>query len=377
LSIAQPQPAEQPTIPRVKVKVNMSRENGATVTCSHPVGSPNDICQHFQNNKLRTRAEYYAIAGYDLRQCIMRTASTITSEQWSHAIASEIIFRISNRPEADVELCAIAQGGYLALDHGIYRLTPVEMAPQSKALRAIHRHALDKAKVAADRLIVQANAQVSSIVSSANTKMLEANALLAEAKANTQVAPPKWALPYQVPLRWHNDHRLWCIGITAHIILTKFTYKWASAPEQYTIKTWNAIPQPATPTLLWVPLQNDKEEYSQIAIFVDAAFNDLPHISKARSCMAITSLPPKLSSVVTIATLTQRISEVMRVVELDSLLKGAINWHPNLQAAIPPSIQAFVLAGAISSVRSVAANHTEEISAETEANSTFTAPARG
>lgn len=352
-TIAQPEATLQPvTPPTVKVKVSIRNERAmVTVDGNIPVGAPINICQHLPTRRMRERVEHLATNyGYNLSTCILNTVATITNEQWANAIASEMIIRAGHGHDASVELSTICDGGYLAIGNAVYRMFPVEIAPQSKAMRAIHHRTIEAARVESDRILKLANEQSASILTDAATKRLESERLFAEATRAGQVKPPRWAVDQSIPLRWLGGSELWAVGIVLVFKIQIFEYKFqtprpsagAEHPNTTTIKRWAALPHDYVRTLVWIPI-NDKGEFIQTHVRTDQNFYGLPHIKSSGACMALGSAAP-ITGPISLMHFKASLETAMAIVECNSLYVKPSNWHPNYIAALPPAIRSIMLA---------------------------------
>jgi hypothetical protein len=338
-SIAQPTAPTPTTTPRIKVKVS-TKDGHVYITSSNPPGNPSAIAQHMPNRRLRDRvlnlSENY---GYNLQNCILHTSSQITNEQWSTAIAHEIIVRLANQQPSEVEFSAIAEGGYLAIGNMVCKLVPVEIAPQSRAMRAIHHRVVDTAQIQADALIKEAREQSASILTSATVKQEEAARILRDAQSKTAQIPPKWAFEQGIPLRFFQGK--WELGFSIAACLKTFTFKFDSSNEkqrQFTTKYWKALPQLPIQTLLWLPINPDGS-YTQTQLKVDTSFQALPHIKNNGACYALSTAPKHIKSISDLRLFHSQIQEAMQIVTIDSLYTAPEYWHPALRASIPAVIK--------------------------------------
>jgi hypothetical protein len=331
-------------IPRIKVSVNWSEQEGVALKCSHPPGATRSIINHFASVRTRkTINDYVAYYTDDLKNTIYGLRSQISAEEWAHAIAAEIFGRMSIAREASVELSNVAKGGYLALSDGVYHLTPVSSAPLSKAMAVIRRRALEGAKGEAKAILDSAHAQEESLLERASQKLSDAMRKEEQVKERLGQAPPLWLLQSGRPCRKRSS---WEAGFIVHIILTGFEYLWEAADPANgeTIlkrKFWKALPQPPVSTLLWVPLR-ENGSYNERSVHVDSSCFQLPHMGWEASCMSLMQAPPQIASEMHLNALANAVSNCMQTANLSSLYGEARNWHKSLKDAVPESIRQYM-----------------------------------
>lgn len=365
-----------PPPPKVKVKLAITQEGIVRLTSSHPPGLPAQIAQHLPTRRFRDRVENLVNNhGYSLNSCILNTQSVITNEQWANAIAAEIICRLGKAHDAEVELASVSDGGYLAIGNAVYRMTPVEIAPQSKAMRAVRRHTLDKAQMESERLLKQTNEQCASLLATASGNKREAELFLQEAKRTLGQTPPRWAIANPIPIRNKDD--VWQVGLTVNITLLAFHYKFetprptTNSPHTITLKKWDALPMPnSVPTLIWVPLTTDGQ-YNQIQICVDENFHPLPHIRHSGACMSLSAAPKTITDRHALANLRQILTTAMQIADCESLYSHPNSWSPLIQAAIPAAIKPHLLSDNFSRLSECVADSTEIIDSNKEEAATW------
>lgn len=369
-------PAVRGSVPRVKVKVTDDAVMGTNIVSSHPPGTLEAVMCHLPSERQRKRVmsniQYY---GNDLRSTINMLRGIIDQTTWAHAIAAEIIGRLSPQPEASVELSCIAQGGYLALNDGVYRLSPVEAAPLTKAMAVIRRRSLEAAKGEADAILGTAKKQAETVVEKAALKMQEANLKLAKVNAEVAAMPPAWAIANRHIIK--KAPGCWCIGFNIGIGLRRFEHTFRRDPLNSNLmrkRWWTAKQVPHTVMLLWVPL-GDGGTYNQRAIFCERDYGMLPHISNDGSCMTLASAPERLTTGAHAAILREIIQNCMAVVNLSSLYARYAYWPASIQASVPDAIKPMVEAAAwhLLEQPDFACNGQEDTTLEQERDTTFTA----
>jgi hypothetical protein len=337
--------AQTSTVPKVKVSIKFADNTPGchpTLTVSHDVGHAIDIVQHFHSSAERSKVNYYANAGYALTDCIRRTRSTIGADAWAEAIASEIIGRISRSNEASIELSAVASHGYIVLNDGIYKLNPIQIAPQSRVLTAARKRILEKSKLDAEKIVNLARIQEKSILDTAATKQLEAQRLLMEARRANLYVVPTWMLENRLMISMYDN--CWEINFMLPIQLKYFEYPYLEnlGDEAITIKHWNAIVKPPQQVLfgIRISMEGAVYNYRDLRVVKPSSFLGLlPHVTEINSCMSLADAPSHIKDFIQFSALQNSVMRCMAGVDLSSLYVRANKWMKPFQDALPPAIK--------------------------------------
>lgn len=327
-----PEPLVAPPNPiKVNIKLN-DIDCVAEISASHAIGTAGAIIRFLPS---REKIRIATHLSYSLPKVIYVTTNNaqISITDWATAIATEIEYRLNAKTAAMVELPGLTDC-YMAIGQGVYRLTPVEHQTYGhRPLQAIRNRVLAHAKVQADRVIEDANRQAIAILSTTQQKMTEAKKAIADYKKF--VKPPQWALDNRIPLLWHPQLLLWCVGMYIDLRVKRFEYTTNFIHGNAVHKQWIAKATASTVFVLaWVPLEKDGS-YNQRAIQTPI---QVPHVNDNGACMDIKSAPKKIRDLQEFIALCDAFNVSMSTVNLKSMLVSPINWPQQIKDALPDAI---------------------------------------
>ena len=267
-----------------------------------------------------------------LREAIRLTRSITTYQQWSDAIGSAILTRMSNKTGAVTDLKNIAEGGYLAIGETLFKLSPVALVKTNKALAVTRKRVLDKINIEVDLIKSSAKATSDALLENAVRKKLEADEYKAKIERTVSLTPPTFITSYGLPNKY--SHGNWYVGFTCLITLSSFEFFYTGANGRDIKHVWKALPMKPMPIPMWVPVQNNGM-FSATSVSVDESFPVLPHMDHYSGCLGLSGLPSVINGRASVRALKQAIEQCFAVVNLSSLYVSPDNWKDTFKEAIP------------------------------------------
>lgn len=317
----------------VKTTVGLNEAGQVIITCSEPI--PEDRSAIFAQLPTKTqqnvaRSHQY----YTLEQIIYRTRHTISYQTWAEAISAAIIFRTLNGDGATSEMSSLAGGAYLAMGDHVYKLSPVGMARETKALTVARKMAVDKAKLVGANIIEEAKINSTALVADAARARSEAEEALREARSNARAAPPRWMIESGLPIKYARS--AWNVMMPLTTRLTRFDIGLDDRSF-----SWEAVVghQHQVVTGVWVSIEA-AGQFSHTSIYVDAMFHKLPHIDHSAACFSAGDLPARIRNSTDFSNLQASMQRCLSVVQLDSLRSAPYYWIEDFKASIPADLYA-------------------------------------
>lgn len=363
---------------KVKVSIKLVDRN-YIVTCTHAPGIPSQIANYMptkeQAKRVRDQVAYYGDATANLRTIISVTTSYISLEQWSAAIAAEIIARLGAPIEGECELSTIAAGAYLALSNGVYRLTPVEVTNKASAIAALRRRVLETSRVDAERIISEGKRSAALLEAKALTSIKDAEALKSKLELQLRQTPPRWVLDNAIPMCFAASK--WRVSFVFNFRVNYFDYQYSNAAGDTIVKRWKALPMDDQKVRVWVPLTGEKCELTSIrACYLDPEYGFyLPHVTTESGCLDATDTPRHIDSLTSVTLLKLIFKRVMSAVALESLFSHYEQWHPVLKAAAPDRIKAVIAEHRLNALSGIESDETRTSKPGQDVSETFVATA--
>lgn len=285
--------------------------------------------------KLQVRFRRDVRYGSSLRTVICNNQD-INLQDWADAIAEAAIVFASNQQPATAELRSLGQGAYLAMGDTLYKLSPVAMVPQTKALTAARRMIVDKAKGEAEIVKAQAEATAQQVLQAAAREKVAADNLVKEAKKSVNRIPPGWMLDNLMVLRYNGPNRRWEVRLDLEIFVESFDVYWTDRDYNVVDYSWPATSSAPIHPIVWVPIAHDGS-YAITQIHAEPN-TMIPHIGRGQFCGEVTNPPEKIDGRARLYDLKAKIEWTMRKVNFNSMVVYPSEWMPALFNLMPKDL---------------------------------------
>ncbi len=319
-----PTPPPPPPPPTVRVRVANGRVqcfiNGALTDSPSPV----EVIRRLPapHNKMRIR-NYE-----DLNDKVRQNAAFIPNSVWANAIGQALIQRIANSQDTNFESTPLQDpNAFLAIGDQLYKLIPTAVVRTNGALAAARRRSLEKAREESNRILTEAQANSTSIISMARRQLDEANEI--RRKANIEFPPPTWAISSGVPMRFYitpSGRSMWKLGINLRIRLNRYDFTYQVNGIERSRTWYPTIVGKLVHFPVWVPVENDKFAASTIHAEASLRFNH-PHMTTAQACMEL-GIPGNMRNMDEYRLLESSLQRTLSAVQLNSLLCHVDAWMP-------------------------------------------------
>lgn len=216
---------------------------------------------------------------------------------------------------------------YLSLGETIYKMVPIRQVGVGKAIRLMREKVRAEYERIATGLRAQAEQEAQGVIARANEHAARVRAE-AERLSQNRVTFPRWAAEGYVLKHWA-AYATQCVLIHARMVIRDIAYK-----ERH----WKPVLHDQFTVPLWVPLNANQE---LVHCYDHQAM--MPHINANGSCMKIGEAIKDVTNVDTLVAFVKQIERTMSTINLASLLIGSYqSWHKGVQAALPPSIKAWI-----------------------------------
>jgi hypothetical protein len=351
----------------VHFEINVTRDPTSRLLqfySSHPLPTIGAIMQFFSEAQ-RLRIRDYGWERFHVDQVANNDRFEMTPRQWQEILVKELFHRYGTRPEPanspePISGSLLDSPAFLVAGGNMYELKPVERIRTNGALRGLRKRITAEAHKQADAITRNAQTNATAIQAAASRERDKALKLLKDAQAAGKLTPPQWALEAKLPIyllneqRDYNNHKYWCVGITASINIKQIQDHWTAretvgtglaARAEYVNRWahWHAKPNmQAIPIRIWVKLEDANGAYNITAIHLDSAtINNLPHMTKNKSCMTLGAAPKTITVYDDLSNLARAIERCFQIVDYSSPLVHTPNWAPQVRAFFPDNLLAF------------------------------------
>ena len=361
-------------IPKVKTTIRRNRTSGGiNIDCTHTVPSCTLVIANLpQEFRKKVKKKSY----WGLDEFIIHYPE-IPLQEWANAISSAVLQTLSEQQGVTSELSRICQGGYLALDHTLYRLTAVSTLPQAQALAMTRKKLTEAAKAEAETIVESAKTAARALIQEGTRLKTEGAQIKRNAEIEFGKIPPRWLLESGYPITMRSN--TWRIQLPINFCIYAFDVEW-STPTGKKSFTWEALPMEERTIRLWIPLREDKT-VAATTIYVDSGDPELPHISHGGACMALNGAPKLLREKYDLDLLASALQTCHSRVQLNSCYTSITEWSKVFKEAIPEEIIKCIEAGRIDGNGGITAKLIEaakkrdvlEVTPEQERRTTWTA----
>lgn len=265
--------------------------------------------------------------------------SWIPFQVWADALAEWLIVKEANATGARSEVRAVVQGAYLAMGTTLFKLSPVDMIPQNKALAAAKARALSRAKVAGSALMAEARTNVRGMLQAGleRKKKLEREVEGLERKLVGVL--PRWVQDAGIPTRFRMGS--WELQISFTHKLGSIWAGWEVGAGRSRLER-HELEFPVTGVrsiqkLAWMPI-SPEGSYSLSNLVLDKICQEMAHMSHSGSCMSLGDAPEKLASVEDCTKLGASLERAMSQMNLQSLLGGMSEVVSQYEDGLPPDL---------------------------------------
>ena len=324
--------------PEVRVKIFNNDEGTLVIECNHELPAIKNVVAQLTRAQINNTRCYTGGHGYryTLRDVVYKTRDLVTYRDWADAIGAAIMVNLSNAEGAVYESKALQEGAYLAMGNQVYRLSPVAMARQTKALSAVQERAKQKTKVQIEQLMEEAKMVSDALIHSAKVKQEEAEKALLSAHAGSPV--PAWIKDRGVVCKYSSYHDRWCAQFKINMVIEGFDIPiYVQDLEKTVTYSWDAASELSVPVTMWVPLLDDGS-YQITSVHVDANSPRLPHVDNRGGCMAPGDAPKKIQCLENLQQLASSVKRCMSRVQFDSLYVDAREWMQTFKECMPTDL---------------------------------------
>ena len=355
----------------VRTTVKKNEQGAIEVTCSHRLPEFDAIktnMTHEYSKKIKKHSYW------SLNTHILNTQAEIPFQIWADAISAAVMMSLANDQGATSELQNITQSCYMALGTTLFKLSPVAMVPQTKALATARKKIRDVIELEGKQLRESSEAAVTAILDNAARVRAEALRLREEVKREMASIPPQWLIDTGYPIHYHRSNQIWEVQIVINFQITQFDLKFSGTGYTDKKYTWNAEHMDPHLIRLWVPVKIDGD-FQATAIHVDSHDPELPHITHSSGCMGLAAGPKKITRLCHLEELQYALEDCHRRVQLDSLFTDIGALLNSFKSAFPKELADALKKNRVSGAIALAhqAVDAQTINYEEETRTTWTA----
>ena len=317
----------------VRVTIKRGDDRRVVITCNHPVPSVELIIIHLspEHRKKIKKHSYWSIENH-----IANEEAGIPFQAWADAISSAIMQKLTNEQGASSELQFAAQPCYMSYGNTLFKMSPIAMIPQTKALATARKKIRDVAELEAKQLLESVKVSANTMLAAATKTKMDADAYKQKVEREIGKMPPKWLFEIGYPIMFNSYSNRWEVQVEINFKITHLDLGYLSfsgfADKKF---TWNAEPMEARKIRLWIPLNDKDGTYQATSIHVDQHDPRLPHIHHSSGCMSLASGPKKITGAGDLLRLAEALEFVHSRVQLDSMYVHAADLIPAFQKAFP------------------------------------------
>src|SRR5208282_499347 len=184
----------------VRVSIKRDADKRVVITCSHlPVPSLEMAAIHLApEHKKKFKIKHY----WSLENHIANEESGIPFQAWADAISSAVMQRLSNEQGASSELKFATQTCYMSYGDTLFKMSPVAMIPQTKALATARKKIRDIAELEAKQLMDSVKISANSLLSAATKTKTDADLYKKKVEKEIGRMPPKCIFETGYPIRY-------------------------------------------------------------------------------------------------------------------------------------------------------------------------------
>lgn len=337
---------------QVKVSVRFNPDLGTfTIDSSHqPIPTFDQVFKHLPPSIQRGPIRHYCNNSYDTQTIMQQNRVTVPNNIWAEAIAKATVCNINASVPGEAALSNFDDDCYMAVGTMLYKLTPIASTRTNKALSAVRRNALDKAKADAAHILDSAEKNAATITRAASVL----KETLERERRNKNI-PPAWATDAGLPLKFrsYDGASQWCVGFTFDYLPERIVYtaedidiNLITQRNQRVLKTrsWSLVTGSApVRTFVWVPLLNIYGTVSVNQCHLQSGFGYLPHIREDRACLAPADIPQQIQNYEHFKAFKESFIRCMNGdITLNSLLCGFLYLPPSVVAWFPPDVVQYI-----------------------------------
>ena len=240
----------------------------------------------------------------------------------------------------------------IAIGDKLFSLTPRGVINGSRGLEMLRKRVVEKAKEGAARMLITAQTEARTIISTAETQAQSARAELERERVRMRVDAasvlPEWIRAgghAAMKGQWTNYP--WMIAIWVSMKIDRF-----ELADGDRIYHWDAVAIPSPrKIMLWLPINPSTGDYKyngtshgcRVGYSGDdrRTYDYLPHIIHSGCCMELQGTPAAIKSPEDLAKLVTIIERGMKVVNMSSLLSRYPQWHKDIQDQTPAPVKRY------------------------------------